>query len=31
METTSDKKDVAALQPTYTAGTDVEVVEEANA
>jgi len=31
MNTTFDKKDAAALQPTYTAGTDVEIVEEANA
>jgi len=31
MNTTFDKKDDAALQQTYTAGTDVEIVEEANA
>jgi len=30
MSTTLEKKDATALQPTYTAGTDVEIVEEAN-
>jgi len=31
MNNSLEKKDAAALQPTYTAGTDVEIVEEANA